>query len=539
MGKVETAKKASVGSPHAPLVIALNAPGMTPLLRAGVGGLAASLKAILINADRTAKWPSPIPLGKGRAVVERTRVTIEWGGDEPENVLRLLFAGSFQLHAPGVIELPGAWETATRPFDLAIATALQTGLKRTFLQHGSTTKKKGAATTHTLEREDGPLQVRVQAYSEFVHAMEGSSKIIEAIAKGTVDLPGWAYPGAAERHVGLGVTKCAYGPAEALAACFALVGCQSFEVPRSGGGGALVILEPSDLVQFAKTRPRLAPKKLDDAYVTGPGDAVLAVHLALRQQKITQSGIAATHGVVLKVLPWAKQQKSRARTVSVREVKDDILNQYETIRDNLPNKLVMKKEDDDEGDDEQDFFVATSALRTFAAENVATGATWFHGFATATTGGKKPRFIHYYRAKDAKNLGALYSDERKGMIAMTGNLEEANKILVQSVHTALRQRLGAIAAETQELPQQTRENRWQNEREKWRLAFAGAKTPEQIRNSLADLWSRAGSVKELGEHWQEMLPLLRPDHWEMARDLALVALASYQGKGTDHTKSDD
>ena len=87
---------------------------------------------------------------------------------------------------------------------------------------------------------------------------------------------------------------------------------------------------------------------------------------------------------------------------------------------------------------------------------------------------------------------------------------------------------GAIAAEAPNPA--TMKNRFNGEREKWRLAFHGSKTQEQIRGALADLWSRAGANRELREKWPVVLPLLRAEHWRSARDLALIALASYSSR---------
>jgi CRISPR-associated protein Cas8a1/Csx13 len=98
--------------------------------------------------------------------------------------------------------------------------------------------------------------------------------------------------------------------------------------------------------------------------------------------------------------------------------------------------------------------------------------------------------------------------------------------------------LGRIADETRDNPA-TRNNRMDTERERLRLSFAGAKTPEQVRAALAELWSRAGTNRELQAHWQDILPLLRPEHWRTARDLALVALASYQGRGAEPSEAAD
>ena len=507
------------------LVIGLNSPGMTPLLRAGLGGLAASLRAVLRTTHPKAKWPASVPLADGLAVVEPHRITLSWDSGRPANVLKELFGASFRLSKPyGLIDLPGTYDH--RVPTPAVAASLQGAMKKTFLQHGSTTTKKGEPVTVSLTVDDRVLPVTMQAYSDFRH-QTAWSVIDDAFSSGAAELAGWAYPGAAQRHIGFAETKCSYTPAQAVCACFALIGCISYTTP---GGGALVIPEPSDLVQFAAIRPLLTPRRLSDAYVAGTADAVLAVHLALRMDTASRdrTGIANAHGVTLRTTPWAKQQKSRVSTLTPGVITERILDLYDTAARELPTTIRITGKSASEDDDESGFFSATSALRGFIAENLASGEPWFKGFTTATVGGKKPRFIHYYRAKD--NRGALFFNERKGLIRMLSYLDDAEQVLVTSVHIALRQRFGAIASETEGNPA-TMQNRFQSEREKWRLAFSSAKTPEQIRGSLADLWSRAGSNSELQSRWKDVLPLLRQSHWQVARDLALVALASYRGGG--------
>jgi CRISPR-associated protein Cas8a1/Csx13 len=520
---------AEVTSAQAPLVLALNAPGMTPLLRAGLGGLASTLRSMALARDPRAPWPTPVKVGPGTALVERARVTLDWGGRPSDKTLRALFDGAFRLDR-GVIDLPGTYPPGGPP-TRSLAAAMQAGLKKTFLQHGSSTKKDGGKPVpETVDLGEMQVTTVLQRYASYVH-QDAWEKVHEALAAGSVQLAGWAYPGAAQRHIAYKETKWAYDAAAALCACFAPVGCLSFEVPRSGGGGALVVVEPSDLVEFSSIRPALSPGRLGDAYVTGASDGVLSVHLSLKMLKLPRDGVAGVHGVMLRPTPWAKQQKNRTSTVSVFDVDDRVLGVYEIAAAELPTQIRAakgKKGAEDEEDGGAGFYPLPSALRGFVTENLAHGRRWFEGFATAMTAEKKPRFIHYYRQKD--NLGALLPAERKGLVKMTDRLEEAEKALVRSVHEALRRRLGAISKESKNNPA-TMKNRWRGERERLRLAFAGAKTHEQVRAALADLWSRAGSVTELKANWELLLPLLRPASWQAARDLALVALASYQGKG--------
>jgi CRISPR-associated protein Cas8a1/Csx13 len=524
-GRPKKPKASDAKAAPAELVLGLQDPGLTTMLRAGLGGLAASLRAIgrVNNPDHP--WPAPVPLGPGDAVVEPSRITLRWGQD-PEATLRALFEGAFEIRK-GLIHLPGAWDPA-RAWTIQLGAALQNGLKRTFLQHGQTTKKEGAPRPHSFEIDDRTITVTYQPYASFKHQAVWND-VLKGLKSGSVELAGWANPGAVGRHNAFDVTEWSYGPAEALCGIFAVVGCLSLEVTQSGGAGALVILEPADLVRFAEVRPRLTPDKLEDAHVAGASDAVLHVHLALRMEQFARerSGIAAVHGLTLRATPWASQQKSRIASVSPTSISERTLDQYDIAARTLPVKLrVTRGKDKGRGDEGAGYFAVASALRGFIADNLANGRRWFAGFATATTLEKQPRFLHRYRTmKD--NLGALRPEERSGLIAMTDKLEEAEKHFVRSVHVALRRRFGAIAKEC-EGNLATMKNRFQGERDKWRLAFAGSKTHEQIRAALADLWSRAGANSELQAHWEELMLLLRPEHWQAARDLGLVALASYQ-----------
>jgi CRISPR-associated protein Cas8a1/Csx13 len=518
------------------LLVPLHAPGMTALLKAGAGGLASSLRSLLLREAPRSSWPAPVPLGPGSATVAPGSIRLAWGGKPPEQTLEVLFRESFRLRAPeGIIDLPGTYAPGGPPPALPVAVALQEALKLTFLQHGKTTTKEGTPQVHTFSLDEQELRLEFQRYSGFVH-QEAWKEVAEALERGSTSLAGWAYPGAAERHIGLRVTKMEYTAAEALCACFALVGCLSFKVPLTRGG-ALVALTPTDLVRFAELRPRLTPVELGKVSVAGASDAVLALELALRMEARLRGerALGTAEAFSLRTLPWARQQKSRSGVLQAGGVPEAVLDAYDTAARELPSRLKVLAAPAPRGKaagkpGPADFFVASSTLRAFLADNLASGRRWYEGFATATDdSGPKRRFLHYVRTQD--NLGALFPEERKGLIAMLPHLEDAEQVLVESVHQALRQRFGAIADETRGNPV-ARKNRWNAERDRWRLAFAGAKTLEQVRATLADLWSRAGPNRALQERWRDVLPLLRSEYWRAARDLALVGLASYQGQGT-------
>lgn len=531
------AKVAKKALELAPLCLELNDPGMTPMLRTGLGGLAASLFAISRRAGAR-KWPVPVELGGAIFTVEPRRVVIDWGpATDPEQALRDLFDQSFTVDRDGLIGCL-AWHGAQPLPPLAVRARLQAAIKRTFLQHGKSTTKKGSITQRADEIDDQRVNVSFQPYSRFAHqsAYQG---IVRGLRSGTVALAGWAYPGAIDRHLQFKAeTRCEYTPAQAFAACFAVAGSVCYETTR-GGGGVLVMLVPDDLQQFARARSVVTPKTVTEVAIAGVGDAVLLTESRLRAADLGQGpGVARTAGVLLRATPWAQRQKSRVALVAVPVSQQQVaVSTYEDAVRALPARVVVRSADnEDEDDDEAGYFVATSSLRAFIADNLASGRRWFDGFWNARTPEKKPRLIHQDR--DGSNLGALFLNEKKGLVTMVEkHLDEAELALVRSVHVALRQRFGAIAEESSSNPA-TMKNRMSAERDKWRLAFAGAKTQEQVRSALADLWSRAGPNRELQRSWEQVLALLRADRWQAARDLALVGLASYQGKG-DSSESND
>lgn len=125
--------------------------------------------------------------------------------------------------------------------------------------------------------------------------------------------------------------------------------------------------------------------------------------------------------------------------------------------------------------------------------------------------------------------------EKKGLYTMTQEIHwdhPGEEAIIRTVHEAVRCRYGRIASENTK-NQAAMKNRMAREYERLRLAFAGAKTADTLRHALADLWSRAGSNSVLKEAWPQVLPMLAGDRWQLTRDLALIALASYQGKGQE------
>ena len=231
--------------------------------------------------------------------------------------------------------------------------------------------------------------------------------------------------------------------------------------------------------------------------------------------------------------PWASQQKSRVAAIYVQPADDQILDRYERAAQHLPPRIKtqVKKETTGQGKKKvttvrQESFRTDSIVRPLIAENLALGRKWYAGFIKLMTK------INAATGKSYRDQ-LTYPEERKGlhdMIADETMWDEAGeRIVVQAVHEAMRMRYGQIADENQG-KSTAMKNRMKSFREKLRLDLAGAKTESQVRFALMDLFSRGGNNSILREGWQKILPIIRKD-WHLARDLGLLALVSYAGKG--------
>jgi len=70
--------------------------------------------------------------------------------------------------------------------------------------------------------------------------------------------------------------------------------------------------------------------------------------------------------------------------------------------------------------------------------------------------------------------------------------------------------------------------------------FVHCKNAASLRATLTDFWSRGGgAIPELQHGWQLVLPYLTEERWQLARDLALLALVSYAAPSKDDNGGGD
>lgn len=351
------------------------------------------------------------------------------------------------------------------------------------------------------------------------------------------------YPGAMIRHDAFkSETRVAETPAGMLLLYFALIGCLSLPINR--GAGVLVVPDVDDLLRFAEDRPALTPTSAFECRIGGISDAVLQLQTRARAQgAIDEVGVPGCWGMKLTPTTWNKKQKARVHTFllergrvsrfepEAESSEDRRLHRFQLALAELAPRVVTRTVRETQGRgrrrvtiEREQSFLTDSVVRPLVADNLASGLPWYAGF------------VRLFNGFDANGnpLRTKLQFERQGLNAMTNTDtfwdHEGEAAVVRAVHEALRLRYGRIADENKH-NQAAMKNRFSGEYDRWRLAFAGAKTANQFRPALCNLFSRAGNNSVLRTAWTQVLPFLDDRRWQLTRDLALLALASYAGKG--------
>ena len=370
-----------------------------------------------------------------------------------------------------------------------------------------------------------------------------------ALVTGLITVDGPISPGSVVRHVAFtGDTGIEDPPERMLPLYFALVGCLALPVNR--GVAALLVPDVTDLTEFVYDRPAMTPTTATECQIAGAADAAFCAQVRTRRSPrrsasvesrahlaLAGSAIPACYAMTFTPTPWASQQKSRVATILVPPGEQRTLDLYERAAAHLPARIVTRTVRESTGRgrqrtvvERQESFRADSIVRPLVAENLALGRQWYAGFVKLMTK-LNPATGNPYRNQlpfERGGLNAMISDPQMWD-------DEGEALVVKAVHEAIRNSLGRIKEETDgkgdKPPSQATKNRWTRFQETLRIALAGAKTANDARHALCDLFSRAGRVTALIEGWQLVLPKLADRRWQLTRDLALLALASYSGQG--------
>lgn len=495
------------------ITVSLDTPGMTPLHRAGVAGLYMTVRAMKQRGVTVEGWD-------GFTATARD-VTLRWTGPAKAFFDRFVKA-SYRIARNGLVDFVAIEEAKA---SMASRWVAHEGMFGTFCQFGPN-NGLGPAKTVSLDTDGGPplhfeyRPVDPSASSRgrsYPHRDSGGEDIGTAIDKaGTVELASWLFPGAVVRHNAFSKeTKLDEDPARALALLYAPVGCFFFKIDSRRQGRkarfALLIPDIGDLQVYADARTgAFSDIKVGDVISSGAGDAALRLLTRLRARDIARdAGLPQVTVLLLGIVVWNEKQKSRTGIMDVRVRSDRALRRFGLLLQHLHSRTGTKK-------DGTSYLLPPATLELFA-DNLALGRPFYEDFASLVMNKETRDWL----AADQKGLSAVIKKESETMFD-----DAMEKVFVEACHDALRACF-RIVAERAKADRVDMRPRFQKEYDRWRNAFARAKSADIFREAIADFWSRGGANRTLREHWKQVLPLMGPQRWKQGRDLALLALASY------------
>lgn len=530
------------------LTLDLFAPGMTAMHRAGLGGLVCSLRAMERDVQAR-KYKGDLPAGKWEKEgppwkIEETKVQLKIGkAEDARDWLKALFEYSFQVSEDEpLFFLPGQYGATPPP--VSVRAYLQSGITLSFLQHGQTRKLARKATTKTYQLDGdkkATISYEFKALDSYKH-QSGWKDLTDSkgrLVKKPIEVVGPLSPGAVVRHNAFaGPTKLKEPPSLILPLYFSIVGCLALSINR--GSGVLLVPDVENLLNFPVIRRAMTPTTIQECQISAASDAALQTQLRIRAEKeIDGKQIPACYLMTFQPTVWASQQKSRVATETVLPPSDSALDQFKIALNELSPRVLTREIEEPSGRGEkkvvkkrQESFWVDSIVRPLVATNLARDQPWYSNF------------VDLYIKADPVSKHPLRTKlpfEKKGLSKMIKTIpwnDTGESAIVNAVHDSIRRRYAIIATESK-TNSAAMKNRWNGEYDRWRLAFAGAKTSEQFRRSLCDLFSRAGGNPSLQQDWQAVLPMLSEGRWQQSRDLALLGLASYSGNGAKEIDAAD
>lgn len=503
------------------MTLKLNGPGMTSLHKVGLAGLYMTLKAFKQSEIRIEglSW-----------ALHSDRIELHWG-DTPKKAMEQLVKHSFGIDNDGFFRLPGLEQN--QPATAEQKHIYYTALLNTFLQFGRHRSTRDKRTFHYKVDDKDCLIKEFAPIRNYQH--QQATKVFFKDGKFTreVEVAGWLYPGAGQRHDAHAGSKFTEQPEHALCLLYAPVGCVFFQIVSKTKGrmarAALVIPEVLDLNEYAALREYIARSGALALTASGASDAALRFLLTIHTAKLGDD-LARMSGrntpcrvITFGIVNWSKQQKTRTMTRTVVPAHLKGIDNYalaDAIFKNKWQRVVEKRNKRGEVTEPEHHFITTSTARELIAENTVRGAAWFDGFSQ-------------YMANKETRTQLFYEREELNKMVNEATFDDAReRTYIAACHEAWRRRLGKLGERAR------RENASfpslvNREQEKLRMSLSRCKNAATLRETVVDFWSRAGSIKELQDHWQEVLALLDEQNWRKGKDLALLALASYKPASKD------
>lgn len=554
-----------------PITWSLADEGMGVLERAGLAALYMTLR----GAKEQGVGLSPLEWTE--ADLTATSVTLRWSGKD-EDAFRKLFSWAWQVRE-GVFYLPGVHrEKEQRDFAFRRVTT-HSGILGTFLQHPRVQPRAKAedATELMEEIEEGrQLRFRFRAVDPVSHGIKPLKDLKSLFARGkladdAVELSSWVQPGVAPRY---GPEKAWEGTAkQATLLMLAPIACMYMRLSGRGvrtkaqrgtrpnrrrplgTNWIFVVPEVLDLKAFDAERPNLV-LGAEAVDVASLGDAALRFAARYSARPLTD---LTCYVVAMGQVSFYNPGQSVRKAVLEVKPSELAVARYRCLTRALPNTLIWvapprENQDRDHGghDDGEEgaphggyYRYAIPSGRGRIADNVIAGKPWYTDLGVPLAWDldalERQREREVERARrngDSTSISPerlWFRNLRYQREALTELIREekmwdreAERYLVEAIWDSLASLYAQEAEAMERGGSRSLEDRWDNLNDDIRRALMRAKTRVLLRGCLVELFARAGRPPALSRNQSLIWGLMDdPYEWRKARDLALLALATY------------
>ncbi|MEO1670914.1 MAG: type I-MYXAN CRISPR-associated Cas8a1/Cmx1 [Cyanobacteria bacterium J06631_2] len=378
------------------------------------------------------------------------------------------------------------------------------GVTTTFLQHGKQRKQNRNPTTVTFPVDD-------VEFSRSYRKLEGcyyTGDFKEAFTtkgafKPKIPVKGHHLPGLVEDFAHGAYQESSEGW---LSLLFLPLACNYYHLPRYRS--AVVLPEVTNILEWARRRKSYSGSSYANFRSSSSGESGL--RFLLQEKAIENSKdfrINYCEVYQLGKQQWDGSQNYLKQAVYRVRVNDEILDLYDSAAQFFKSEIRTN--------DKGEPWLAISKVLPWLCDNLIANLPWYSGFY------------------DWKKRNELY--ERKGLVSMSQYLDSQEQILFDAVQGAFSSFLREQIIQAQK---QGRPLDYKQSVDKIINRLQRPSTQQDFAKTIVDFLSRyrSKSTKGVGAeiyHW-----LHKDNQWKQARDLALLAIASYQGKSKDDTAAD-
>ncbi|ACB50545.1 hypothetical protein cce_1195 [Crocosphaera subtropica ATCC 51142] len=451
--------------------------------RAGIAGLALALDAIN---------PSDVPFSWE---VTEDEVKLSWDCSDQEAILSLL-KHTYHLE-DGYLDVPalnlGQQEKYT----------FTEGVTTTFLQHGKQRKQQKNPISLNFTVDEGQPQITrsFRPVEDCYYTRDFKEAFnTKGAFKPKIPIKGHHLPGLVECFAHGAYQE---SPEGFLALVFLPLACNYYQLP--GYRSAVVVPEIKNLKEWVKRRKKNAGSSYRDFRSSSSGESALRF---LLQDKLLEDNqdfrVDYCEVYQLGKQQWDGSQSYLKQAVYRVQADDKVLALYDSAFQFFKPQVRTN--------DKGETWLATSKVLPWLCDNLITGKPWYSGF------------YNFYKQNE------LY--ERKGLISMSQYLDALEQTFFDAIQGAFSSFLREQIIQAQK---QGRPLDYKQATDKVINRLLRPSTQQDFAKAMVDFLSRHRSKATRGVGAEIYQWLHKDNNWKQARDLALLAIASYTGKGNDGT----